>query len=187
MIQKMLKQKKCKVCRCKFQPRSSLQVVCTPQCAYKWVKIKAEGVQRKKDAKRKIELKSKSQWLKEAQKQFNRYIRLRDELKTCISCGRHHKGQYHAGHFLTVKARPDLRFNEDNCHKQCSACNNYLSGNQLKYRVRLIRKIGLERVEALEFHGPALNLIVQDIQAIKETYRIKANELQKQIKEANQC
>ena len=41
-------------------------------------------------------LKSKAQWAKEAQTEFNRFIRLRDADQPCISCGRHHQGQYHA-------------------------------------------------------------------------------------------
>lgn len=42
------------------------------------------------------------------------------------------------------------RFDPDNVHAQCIQCNHYLSGNLLEYRKRLIDKIGLERVEAVE-------------------------------------
>jgi hypothetical protein len=40
-------------------------------------------------------------------------------------------------------------FDEDNCHKQCSACNNHLSGNLTAYRPALIAKIGQARFDAL--------------------------------------
>ena len=183
MIQRVLKKKKCKVCKRKFQPISSLQIVDSPLCAIKWGQIKAEAAQRKKDKNRKRELKSKAQWLKEAQSAFNRWVRLRDYDEPCISCGRHHKGQYHAGHLYTVAARSDIRFHCDNVSKQCSACNNYLSGNQINYRRRLIKKIGLERVEALEVQGPALHLQVDDIVLIKDKFKKMANELQKAINE----
>ena len=87
---------------------------------------------------------------KAAQSAFNAYIRARDSKEPCISCQKHHTGQYHAGHFKTTGARSELRFNEDNCHKQCAPCNNHLSGNIEHYRPNLIKKIGLERVEALD-------------------------------------
>ena len=37
-------------------------------------------------------------------------------------------------------AMPSLRFNTHNVHKQCSACNNHLSGNMIEYRINLIAK-----------------------------------------------
>lgn len=105
----------------------------------------------KKYSERKRELKAndRSFRTKEAQKAFNSYIRKRDEKEPCISCQRHHTGQYHAGHFKTTAARPDLRFNEDNCHKQCAPCNNHLSGNVGEYIVHLINKIGQKRFDDL--------------------------------------
>lgn len=102
-----------------------------------------------KERKDNLKANDKSLRTKEAQKAFNAYIRKRDEIEPCISCQRHHTGQYHAGHFKTTAARPDLRFNEDNCHKQCAPCNNHLSGNIGEYIVHLILKIGQQRFDAL--------------------------------------
>ncbi|MEF3019469.1 recombination protein NinG, partial [Pseudomonas aeruginosa] len=59
---------------------------------------------------RKARLKSRADHLREAQQAFNEFIRLRDAYQPCISCGRHHDGQYHAGHYRTVAASPELRF-----------------------------------------------------------------------------
>lgn len=87
-----------------------------------------------------------------AQRAFNADIRRRDIHDNCISCNRPHGGQYHAGHYRSVGAHPELRFEELNCHKQCSACNNHLSGNIADYRINLIKKIGIKKVEWLE--GP---------------------------------
>ena len=105
----------------------------------------------KKHLERKRALRANDRTLrtKEAQKAFNAYIRKRDEIEPCISCQRYHNGQYHAGHFKTTAARPDLRFNEDNCHKQCAPCNNHLSGNIGEYIVNLLDKIGKARFDAL--------------------------------------
>lgn len=106
-----------------------------------------------------------------AQKAINEFIRLRDKDEPCISCGRHHTGQYHAGHYRSVGAAPHLRFNIFNIHKQCSACNNHKSGNAIEYRINLVKKIGVEKVEWIESQNKALKLSIQDIRAIKFYYR----------------
>jgi hypothetical protein len=128
--------------------------------------------------------KPRSQELKEAQVEFNKYIRLRDEHLPCISCGRFHSGQYHAGHYRSVGSAPELRFNELNIHKQCSACNNYLSGNIINYRRNLIAKIGMDKVDWLEGKHEPLHLTIPEIQAIKAKYKALCNELLKKRKDA---
>ena len=133
-------------------------------------------------AARKKAAKSKGDWAKEAQREFNRFIRLRDEPDVCISCGRHHAGQYHAGHYKTVGANPELRFNELNCHKQCAPCNNHLSGNIVNYRVRLIDKIGQDDVGFIEGPHKPKNYIIKDLERIKLKYKVKADELQARCK-----
>ncbi len=123
-------------------------------------------------------LKSRADWLKDLQKVFNQFIRLRDKDLPCISCGRFHQGQWHAGHYRTTKACPELRFNEENCHKQCQPCNTHLSGNITEYRINLVQKIGLERVEWLERkdHKP-LKLSIDEIKELIRVYKAKCKEL----------
>lgn len=55
-----------------------------------------------------------------------------------------------AGHYLPAGNNGAIRLHEHNVNGQCWTCNNELHGNQDNYRVGLIRKIGLENVEALE-------------------------------------
>jgi len=177
MTIKQPKDKTCKICREKFTPIRPLQSVCGFDCAIATAKKTREVKERKEHREAKLKLKSRADWLKEAQAIFNQYIRLRDEKESCISCGRFHEGQYHAGHYRTVGANPELRFNELNVHKQCSACNNYLSGNIIKYRQNLINKIGLQLVTWLEGpHEPA-KLTIDDIKDIKALYKQKIKEL----------
>lgn len=95
-------------------------------------------------------LKSLAKVTAETQREVNRYIRERDFGMPCISCDRRTGSQMHAGHYRTTKAAPQLRFNHDNLWLQCEHCNTFLSGNIVEYRKRLIVRIGLERVEALE-------------------------------------
>ena len=156
-----MKNKKCKFCGDEFKPVRSMQSVCSPDCACKLVeqkKIKTadkaikdkEKELRKHLKESKERLKTKGQLAKEAQAAFNKYVRLRDKDLPCISCGRHHQGQYHAGHYRSVGSSPHLRFNLWNVHKQCSVCNNHLSGNLINYRMNLIKKIGLDKFDLIE-------------------------------------
>ena len=91
--------------------------------------------ERKELREAKQRIKTRAEWLKEAQSEVNRYVRLRDKDLPCISCGRFHNGQYHAGHYRTVGSAPELRFELSNIHKQCAPCNNHLSGNIVNYRL----------------------------------------------------
>ncbi|EIM3171206.1 recombination protein NinG, partial [Escherichia coli] len=80
----------------------------------------AEKAARRRQAERRKAVRPLSWFIRQAQQAFNAFIRYRDRDLPCISCGRHHEGQYHAGHFRTTGAHPELRFDEDNCHKQCA-------------------------------------------------------------------
>lgn len=140
--------------------------------------IKArEKRERRETREARERLKTKSDWLREAQTAFNAYIRERDRKQPCISCGRFHDGQYHAGHYRTVGAHPELRFVEDNCHKQCAPCNNHQSGNVVEYRINLKERIGEKRLEWLEGPHNLPKWTIDDIKAIKSEYKQKLKEL----------
>jgi hypothetical protein len=79
----------------------------------------------------------------------NKFIRIRDDDRTCISCLKY-TGQMQAGHYLSVGSHPNLRFAARNIHKQCATCNNHLSGTLIEFRKGLIKRYGVEFVEALE-------------------------------------
>jgi hypothetical protein len=134
-----------------------------------------EKADRKSYRVAKDKIKSRSDWMKEAQVAFNAWIRERDKDLPCISCQRHHKGQYHAGHYRSVGACPELRFEPLNVHKQCSACNNYKSGNILEYRLNLIAKIGQEKVDWIEGKHDPVKYTVEDFREIRDRYRAMVN------------
>ncbi|WP_057380672.1 recombination protein NinG [Pseudomonas aeruginosa] len=174
-------------CGQEFVPRfSSTQKVCSPACAlatkdkYQAPARKAIADRQRKELRASQErIKSRSEYLREAQAAFNEFIRLRDSRQPCISCGRHHEGQYHAGHYRTVGANPELRFDEDNVHKQCAPCNNHKSGDIVNYRVNLVAKIGAERVARLEGPHEPLKLGIEEIKALKAKYRALVREMKK--------
>ena len=128
--------------------------------------------------KKRLKDNDRSFQINKTQQIFNKYIRLRDHAIPCVSCGRFHEGQYHAGHYRTVGANPELRFDEHNCHKQCSPCNNFLSGNLVNYRINLVVRFGMEYVENLEkFHEPK-RYTIDDLKQIQETYKRKTKEME---------
>lgn len=132
----------------------------------------------KRDRERRMAVKPLSYWMKRAQSAFNAWVRARDAGQPCISCGRIHQGQNHAGHYRPAGSNPELRFEPDNCHLQCAPCNSHLSGNLTAYRQALIAKIGLKRVEFLEGPHEPKRYRKEDYQAIEAEYKAKLKELQ---------
>ena len=174
----MPRQRKCKHCGEKFTPQMPLQSVCSLPCAVEHGKVLAAKKEAREHREAKKKVKSRAQWMKEAQSAFNRYIRLRDQGKPCISCSRYHTGQIHAGHYRTTKAAPELRFNEFNCHAQCAPCNTHLSGNLVEYRIGIIQRLGVAAVEWLEGPHEPKKYTIEDLKAIKADYTRKAKELE---------
>lgn len=180
------KQKSCKVCRSAFLPKQSFQSWCSPECGLKLSQARQSKERAKVDKSERAEIrqakeriKARGDHLNDAQKAFNEFIRLRDAHLPCISCGRHHEGQYHAGHYRTTAAAPELRFEPLNVHKQCAPCNNHMSGNIVEYRINLRKKIGAYKVDWLEGpHAPA-KLTIEHIKAIKTKYRALVREIKK--------
>ncbi len=190
-----VKPKRCQFCRESYTPARTTQKVCSMQCAINLTEKDKLKVFSKETRRRKEKLKSKAQWIKEAQIEFNKFIRLRDASALCISCDRTKSeiegndnwklgGAWDCGHFLTRGARPELRFEELNAYKQCKSCNGG-SGKFTKkndtvckaYREKLIKKIGIDKVEWLEGPHEPLKLSIDDIKEIKAKYKAKCKEL----------
>lgn len=168
---------KCKVCKTPFEKRNMAHIACSPKCALTLAEQAREKKAKADYKARKEAIKTRSDYLKEAQVAFNAFVRCRDEHLPCISCGRFHTGAYDAGHYRSVGSMPALRFHEDNVHKQCVPCNQHKAGNVVEYRIGLVARIGAERVAFLEGpHEPA-KLSIEEIKAIKATYKQKLKEL----------
>jgi hypothetical protein len=177
--------KKCKGCNNPFTPRFKTtekycwEVDCKTKEAMELLEKKRQSdlkARNKEKVEKKKELMTLSDWLKIAQTTFNAYIRKRDEKVPCISCQRHHQGQYHAGHYRTTAAAPQLRFNEFNVWKQCSACNNYKSGNITEYRINLVKMIGVDEVEKLENNSETRKFTIDEVKEINQIYKLKIKE-----------
>lgn len=174
------RKRKCSNCGEPFQPARMGQQVCGVECSKSFARRIREQQERKADRERKQAMKTRQQWLKEAQEALNAWVRLvRDAGKPCISCGRHHQGQTHAGHYLSRGAHPNLALVEMNIHLQCAPCNTHLSGNQINFRRGLIERYGVELVESLESDNTPRKYSIDDLKAIKAHYKQKLKELQK--------
>ena len=183
---KVRKSKVCRVASCgaSFVPARLGQAVCSPACAmidaprHEPKARKALAQIERKDIKvRKEKLKSRADHVKDTQQAFNAWVRVRDAALPCVSCGRHHEGQYHAGHYRTVGANPELRFEPLNAWKQCAPCNNHLSGNLINYRISLLQRIGEEKVAWLEGPHEPKKYTVEELKAMAADYRAKTREL----------
>lgn len=190
------RRKRCPSCRVMFTPARGGQAVCGEiECAIahgqsekgRAIAGKALAEVGRRDIKvRKEKLKSRADHLREAQAAVNEYVRLRDAHLPCISCdstpndiGLITGSRWDAGHYRSVGACPELRFEPSNIHRQCVKCNRNLSGNTVEYRIRLVLRIGAEKVAWLEgLHAPC-KYTVEEIKAIKAKYRAMTRELKK--------
>ena len=184
--------KTCRVCRQPFEPRLPMQVVCGIDCARSLaisVRGKAEKQaatkQRKADRERKEKLKTRRDWEREAQAAFNAFIRARDAGQPCICCGLPLTsgdvgGAYDCGHYRSTGSAPHMRFIEDNAHGQRKQCNRWGAGRAVDYRLGLIARIGLARVEALEADQTPRKYTADELKAIRDEYRAKARELKRE-------
>jgi hypothetical protein len=134
-----------------------------------------------KDRAKRESLKTRSEWAAEAQREVNRYVRLRDVHLGCVSCDKpaNWDGQWHASHFRSVGAASAVRFNLWNIHKSCSVCNNWKSGNLSEYEPRLRQKIGDEKVDWLRSQNQLTTYSIEYLKRLKAVMKKKANRLEK--------
>lgn len=100
-----------------------------------------------------VAIKKKPDLIAKLDKVFSRYIRLRDTMPNgyfrCISCGqiKPYKqadcGHYHSRRHMAT------RFDEDNAHAECRACNRFSADHLIQYEKNLITKIGRQRFDKL--------------------------------------
>jgi len=159
--------------------------VCSVKCSIEWLNTqgskkhvaKARNVEKRGI---KLALKTKSDWIKDVQQVFNRFIRLRDNAEPCISCGKPASttpNQWDCGHYRSVGSAPELRFIEENSSKQCKRCNRELSGNIVEYRIRLIDKIGADKLAWLEGPHEPKRYTIDDLKELNALYKRKVKEI----------
>jgi hypothetical protein len=175
---------KCPVCKEPFQKWSSTQKTCTNvKCALQLAVENREKKERKATKARKVEIRTKREWMKIAQAAWNKYVRVRDYGKPCPCCNSlptvKFGGNTDCCHYRSIGAASHLRFHLHNAHAGCVKCNRYLSGNVSEYRIGLIKRIGIEKVEALESNNIPRKFDIEYLSRIKEIFTKKARRLEK--------
>lgn len=157
--------RKCKQCRSRFEPKFANnpgEQFCCQACRYLWLSENPIKITSSKHAGMPERQKLKkpkpptNQQLKRAAEtaaiaKFNRYIVVRDTGKPCISCDE--VKPLECGHFRTTGAAAHLRFDPQNAHGQCNACNSGKSGNIAAYTTNLIKRfnaMGLDGAEVIQ-------------------------------------
>ena len=143
--------RKCKYCLERYTPKYSTTEPCPKyECRLKHLEANTAKINRANKAIARNEIKSYAQRLGEAKKVFQKWIRLRDKDKPCISCGTISSTVWDGGHFKKAELYSGVIFHEHNVNIQCGKCNRFLGGNELNYRTGLIAKIGEKAVLNLE-------------------------------------
>lgn len=185
---KRVKTKRCKACKQQFAPSRPMQAVCSPLCAANLAAANRERMQRKETRERKEKLKTRRDWINEAQTAVNAFVRFRDKDKPCICCGKPLVdgsgdgvgGSFDAGHYRSTGSAPHLRFDADrNIHGQRKSCNRYGAGRTVDYRIGLIARIGPQAVEALEADQEPRKHSIDELRALRDLYRWKLKELKR--------
>jgi len=97
-----------------------------------------------------MKAKTTGQLIKQLQPIFNKYIRLRDKDKACISCGEYVPFEKtDGGHYWAKSGYSGLRFDEDNTHKECRKCNRFDESHLIGYTKNLKQRIGLNDYDDL--------------------------------------
>jgi hypothetical protein len=182
--------RKCKVCKTPFTPVRPMQSVCTPACAIVLARnvtekglAKAQAADRKATREKLDAMRTKPQLVAAAQKSFNAFVRARDAGKPCISCDKPQStesNQTDASHYRSVGSAPHMRFVEENCHASCKHCNQFLAGNHVEYRPRLIARIGLHAVERIESDQTVRKYTKEGLIELARHYNAEARRLKKQ-------
>lgn len=144
-----MKQKKCKYCKELFYPYNSFQKSClNSDCLRSFNAEEADKKWKKRKVKLAKNLKTLSEYKKELQKEINKLVRVIDGDMYCICCG---SPISDAGHYHSVGSNDSLRFNLDNIHGCCRACNGYKGGNIQAYDLGLIDMYGRDYWEYVKF------------------------------------
>ena len=178
--------KKCKYCKKEFKPRfSTLERVCWEvPCKVQEAMVivaKNRSIKAKKSQERlkvmKADLETVQSLTKKAQVVFNKYVRLRDAGKPCISCGKILGGKYDAGHYFSSGGHKAVTFDERNCHGQCVYCNQHLHGNLLNYQIGIVQRIGEELFDLQAIAHQTRKFTKAELYEIIEIYKQKIKDI----------
>lgn len=213
------KRRSCKICKASFKPETLLDWGCCPDHQKQYVSGQMDIARSKQREYAKNYAESRAKKLQEsppkkkpklrvvkvrqykppkeraAQDAFNAYIRQRDFMKPCISCGKAMDwfvtgsllSAVNAGHYRSVGACAALRFNVFNCNAQCFECNTQKSGNVVAYRAALVGKWGKGIAKSLEGFKQPRSFSDDELERVRKIFSVRAKRLQKKNESAIFC
>jgi hypothetical protein len=149
------------------------------------VSLKLKSFQKQKTKEMKENVKTKSDYEKELQKEINTIVRLIDKDQVCISTLKPLNAKFDAGHFYSVGSTPALRFNLNNIFAQSVYANQYLSGDQINFLSGLSQLYGENYKEYVLNLKSVYKELKLHIYEIKDKIKI-AREIVKELKEQNE-
>ena len=187
-----IKEKKCKICKKFFEPSKTTQSVCSYYCALKKVEIDKKNKVDEWKKKKKIldeSLRTRQFYVRKLQELVNKFVRLRDEGRSCVSCSEildSSRNKFDAGHYFSAGHYPELRFNLNNIFGQCVQCNRYKGGNLIEYRTEIIKRIGEEAYQELsDLRNEKSDLSRNDIKELIVNYKVLIKKKENEIRDDN--
>lgn len=150
----------------------------------------ADKAKRAKTRQRRDKLRGNSlpHQLELTQKAFNAMIRELDKTQPCVSCGKP-AGTYTltAGHYNTVGAHPEQRFDPRNCYAQCSGCNSgvqrFAKGDKAttrkKFTEEVARRYGPEIIEYLNGPHDAKKYTCDELKKMRSVFNAERKRLER--------
>ena len=115
--------------------------------------------------------------IEKTQRLVNKYVRLRDYGKPCISQNIMFQKDQEAGHLYSKNTHSAIRFDLDNIHGQSVYANRFKEGDFDNYLSNLPNRIGKERTEALKIRAEECK------RSVKKWTISELKEIQENIKE----
>lgn len=186
--------KTCRVegCKTRFANPQPFVCWCSPECGTvlsiarlekkRLLTIKTKIKEDKRaDRIRREKLDGRKIWLKKAEAAVNKYVKLRDFGKGCISCHlpANWQGKWQASHFRSVGAASSIRYNLWNINKSCLPCNMHKGGNIIDYEPRLRALIGDDKVAWLRAQNNLASYDVAYLQRLAKVFNKKARRQEK--------
>ena len=175
-------QRKCLVCKDKFEPKNSTQSVCSVSCSIEYSKKKVAKDWKEQKKVIKESLKTKSSYKDDLQYEINQIIKYIDKNVNCISSGRTLKESRNSGHIYAVGCNDTLRFNLDNIYNQSISDNKEKGGKPLEALEGVKEMYGIEQynlVLGLKSRYKYLGLSIEDLKDKIKIARQIVKELQK--------
>lgn len=150
----MIKSKPCKYCKSTFHTAYKCQNNPKNIGKYSSITNKKSDKDKSKNKKAKPKTETRSKIIKKLDAIFSKYVRLyySDNYGNvaCYTCdSKMHWKSSQNGHFFS-RVHHSTRWDIDNCRVQDYRCNVALNGNYIVYTRRMIKEVGMEKVDELE-------------------------------------